>query len=429
MKVLKIGSQGPQVELVQLALSRRDGGDEAPDGIYGPETRRRVTAFQNAEGISADGIVGPQTWKKLEPWLTGFVLHKVAPGDSFYKIAAKYGGSVRAIDAANPGADPFNLKIGSVLTVPLGFEVVPGNISFGSAALDYCLRGLKARYPFLQTGSAGYSSLGRPLHWVKIGNGELETFYNAAHHANEWITAPVLMKFLERYAEACVSGGEIGGRDAQTLLSHASLYIMPMVNPDGVDLVTGDIAAGSAAYNRARELASNYPGIAFPSGWKANINGVDLNLQYPASWQLAKKTKFELGYTQPGPRDYVGKAALSQAESRAVYDFTVKRDFSLTLSYHTQGRVIYWKYLDREPLGSRRIGEKLARLSGYALELTPPESAYAGYKDWFIGDYNRPGYTIEVGSGESPVPIAQFEEIYAENEALLSYAITAVEDI
>ncbi len=428
MKVLKTGSRGPQVELVQLALSRRGDGDGAPDGIFGPETLRRVTAFQSAEGIAADGIVGPQTWRKLEPWLTGFVLHKVAAGDSLYKLAAKYGGSIRAIDAANPGINPLNLQIGSTLTVPLGFEVVPGNISFGSAALGFCLRGLKARYPFLQMGSAGYSSLGRPLSWVKIGSGELETFYNAAHHANEWITAPVLLKFLERYAEACVSGGEIGGRDAQTLISRASLYIMPMVNPDGADLVTGDIAPGSAAYSRAKELAANYPEIPFPSGWKANINGVDLNLQYPASWELAKRTKFALGYTQPGPRDYVGKAPLSQAESRAVYDFTVKRDFSLTLSYHTQGRVIYWKYLDREPLGSRAIGEKLAQLSGYALELTPPDSAYAGYKDWFIGDYNRPGYTIEAGYGASPVPIEQFDEIYAANEALLSYAITAAED-
>jgi g-D-glutamyl-meso-diaminopimelate peptidase len=63
-------------------------------------------------------------------------------------------------------------------------------------------RGLKARYPFLESGNIGTSVLGKPLFYLKIGVGQSEVFYNASHHANEWITSPLLMAYLEDYANA-----------------------------------------------------------------------------------------------------------------------------------------------------------------------------------------------------------------------------------
>jgi g-D-glutamyl-meso-diaminopimelate peptidase len=52
----------------------------------------------------------------------------------------------------------------------------------------------------------------------------------------------------------------------------------------------------------------------------------------------------------------------------------------------------------------------------------PYASGFAGYKDWFIQEYNRPGYTIEAGRGENPLPIEQFGQIYAENRGILTLA-------
>jgi hypothetical protein len=49
-----------------------------------------------------------------------------------------------------------------------------------------------------------------------------------------------------------------------------------MVNPDGVDLVNGFLESGPY-YQMAKAIGESYPDIAFPSGWKANIEGVDLN--------------------------------------------------------------------------------------------------------------------------------------------------------
>lgn len=95
----------------------------------------------------------------------------------------------------------------------------------------------------------------------------------------------------------------------------------------------------------------------------------------------------------------------------------------LTLSYHTQGEVIYWKFLDLMPEGAQALGQRFARVSGYALEDTPFASGFAGYKDWFILTYDRPGFTIEAGLGENPLPLSQFDEIYRRNLGILTLGL------
>ena len=123
---------------------------------------------------------------------------------------------------------------------------------------------------------------------------------------NEWITSPLLMKFLENLSKSYVNGVNIYGKDTRELFSDVSLYIVPMVNPDGIDLVTGLISPGTRAYSQAQRISDNFPDIPFPSGWKANIEGVDLNLQFPAGWDQAKEIKYEQGFDKPAPRDFVG---------------------------------------------------------------------------------------------------------------------------
>ena len=166
--------------------------------------------------------------------------------------------------------------------------------------------------------------------------------------------------------------------------------------------------------------------MPFPSGWEANIRGIDLNLQYPAGWSTAREIKFAAGYTRPGPRDYVGPAPLTAPESLAMYGFTRALDPQLTLSYHTQGRVIYWQYDGYDVPGSKAIAERFAAASGYDVAETPYASGHAGYKDWFIQDFHRPGFTIEAGSGENPLPLSQFPDIWSDNLGILLDGMAAV---
>lgn len=146
---------------------------------------------------------------------------------------------------------------------------------------------------------------------------------------------------------------------------------------------------------------------------------MDLNLQFPAEWEQARKIKYEQGFTSPAPRDFVGSGPLVAPEALAVYNFTLAHNFRLTLAYHTQGEVIYWQFLDFNPPNSEMIGRQFSNVGRYSLETTPYSSSFAGYKDWFIQQYNRPCYTIEAGLGQNPLPISQFYTIYGDNIGIL----------
>ena len=297
--------------------------------------------------------------------------------------------------------------------------IVRTDVPMTSERCDETIDALLEAYPFLRSELLTTTAFGRPVRTLVIGEGDRKVIYSAAHHANEWITTPVLLKFVEDLAEAVDSDGTLYGVNAKNIVEAATIYIVPMVDPDGVDLVTGAIPTGTLEYETARRLGENYPNIPFPEGWKANLLGVDLNLQYPAGWLQAREIKFSQGFTKPGPRDYVGRAPLNQRESIALAGYTEAIDPALVLAYHTQGKVIYWQFRDYEVPGARELAEEFARLSGYALEDTPYESSFAGYKDWFIQNFRRPGYTIEVGAGENPLPIEQFDEIYRDNLGIL----------
>ena len=297
--------------------------------------------------------------------------------------------------------------------------IVPTDRPMTSDLCNQTIDALLGAYPFCRSETLTTTVFDRPVRSLTIGSGPVQVLYTAAHHANEWITTPVILKFVEELAQASAENGSLGGINAGELTRRTTIHTVPMVNPDGVDLVTGALEQGQIQYEMAARLGANYPGIPFPDGWKANLLGVDLNLNYPAGWLEARDIKFAQGFTRPGPRDYVGRAPLNQQETYALAAYTQRIDPALVLAYHTQGQVIYWQFEDIFIPGAKELGEEFASLSGYTLEDTPYESAFAGYKDWFIQVFRRPGYTIEVGSGANPLPLSQFDEIYRQNLPIL----------
>lgn len=420
METLRLGSRGPNVKLIQSLLVRIGYDPGVIDGIFGQQTREAVREFQLDNGLEPDGVIGPATWSRFERFLRGYDIYTIRTGDTFYNISRRYYTTLNAVLTANPGVDPERLRVGQTVTVPYGIDVVFTDIDYTYEIMERDIRGLKARYPFIEVGIAGKSVLGKNLYYIKLGTGPAEVFYNGSHHALEWITTPLLMKFIENFSRGYSNNSRIQGYNIRDIWSRSSIYIMPMVNPDGVDLVLSGLNRDNPYYNQL--IAWNDTGLPFSQVWNANIRGVDLNRNYPASWEEAKEQEPSLGVYGPGPTRYGGQSPLSEPETQTVVNFTRQHNFKLVIAYHTQGRVIYWLYKGIRPPRALEIARIFSQISGYAVSDVPYEAAYAGYKDWFVEQYRKPGYTIEAGIGRNPISILQFDTIYRENEEIMLLA-------
>lgn len=66
MPTVRAGSNGAAVRELQTLLKNKGFNPGPVDGAFGPKTKAAVLAFQRAQNIAVDGIVGPQTWGKLK---------------------------------------------------------------------------------------------------------------------------------------------------------------------------------------------------------------------------------------------------------------------------------------------------------------------------------------------------------------------------
>ena len=82
MEVLEIGSTGPNVEHLQSILKELGFYSGNIDGTFGPLTRSSVRTFQRAFGVPANGIVSQQTWIRLTPYVNGYTIYQIHPGDT-----------------------------------------------------------------------------------------------------------------------------------------------------------------------------------------------------------------------------------------------------------------------------------------------------------------------------------------------------------
>ncbi|HWJ03587.1 MAG TPA: M14 family metallocarboxypeptidase [Verrucomicrobiae bacterium] len=262
---------------------------------------------------------------------------------------------------------------------------------------------LAEQYPFVEIHSIGRSVEGRNLWAIRLGTGPRQIFYMAGLHANEWLTTPLLMNYCFDYCESLQNRKPVAGFNVEEIFDHSTIWVAPAMNPDGAELVQCGISQENPYYESVLNI--NGGSVDF-RGWKANIWGIDLNHQFPANWALQAANSPR----NPSARDHAGAGPLSEPEALALAEFTKQQDFAMVLAFHSQGEIIYWGYRRLEPPASSTIAKNMSALTGY--QSVPYAGTHAGYKDWFIQDWRRPGFTIEVGRGVNPLPGGMLPVIY-----------------
>jgi len=330
--------------------------------------------------------------------------YTVVAGDTLWQIAKRNNISLHLLLQSNPTLETEQLQIGTKIVLPnrVTSRVINGEKNYTYEQLLQDIETLRKIYPNLSAHTIGKSVMGKDIIELRVGNGPTEIHVNASIHANEWITTGALMTFINDFLLATTNSQQLEGQYMFPLYSMNTMSFVPMVNPDGVNLVINGAPYEEPYHSEVLRING---GSTDFSGWKANIRGVDLNKQFPALWEVDAVK----GPQQPAPRDFSGTAPLTEPEVQAIAQLTRERSFNRVLALHTQGEEIYWGFEGLEPPESEIYANRMAQASGF--QAIRYVNSTAGYKDWFIQDWRRPGFTIELGLGQNPLPLSQFPSI------------------
>ena len=273
---------------------------------------------------------------------------------------------------------------------------------------------LAEKYPYIEKNVFGSSVRGKPLEYIKIGKGKKASLFVGAHHAMEYITSFLLLEFAEVFLGAAESGEKIGVFAPKEIFEKRSVYIVPMLNPDGIDIEQGVVKP-------TQDLIDMNKGSTDFSRWQANARGVDLNHNYDAGFWSARELEGEYGVCGPGPTRFSGPYPESEPESAALCRLTrlLGERLCTVIALHTQGEEIYWDYGGEGTRDSLPLAKRFADLSGYKVSSPCGIASFGGFKDYTLSKLGITSFTIECGMGENPLPHSDFYSIYKKIEMLL----------
>ncbi|MBR5451900.1 MAG: M14 family metallocarboxypeptidase [Clostridia bacterium] len=260
----------------------------------------------------------------------------------------------------------------------------------------------------------GKSVVGRDIPILSLGNGNEEILYAAAFHGNESITATVLLIFIEELCKALCDPYHTYQQDLSELIQKRKIHFVPIVNPDGCEIS----AKGQSAAGIFEKTVKKLGNMNFCK-WSANARGVDINHNFNAKWQELHEIERMHGIYSPRHSRYGGEFPESEPETKAIANFCRNHKVIRAYAFHSQGEVIYWDFDKIEVKNAQKIATVLSDTSGYALDVPTGLAIGGGFKDWFISEFCRPAFTIEIGKGENPLPQKDSVKIYQKIKKML----------
>lgn len=278
---------------------------------------------------------------------------------------------------------------------------------------------LLKEYPFLSVDLVGSSTVGRGIFSLSLGNKENAVLYVGGVHGSEWLTSLVLLLFAERVCECIKYGKLLCGIDIKKALSELGITVIPCINPDGVEISL----AGPETAKGLRKFVSSL-GCNNYSKWKANAMGTDINHNFSAGWHELRKMENENGITGPSMAQFGGEYPESEAETKIITRLCRIKNFRQCMAVHSQGEELYWQYGENTPKASNIMAKILADSCSYKLVENSGLASHGGLKDWFINEFSKPAFTLEIGKGENPLPVEELYNIYFRiEEALTLFAL------
>lgn len=284
----------------------------------------------------------------------------------------------------------------------------------------------------LRVDEIGQTVDGNKLYDFRVGNpaAERHLLVFGGIHAREYITAQLVMRQLVQLLSDQSTNGSYENIAVRELLSNTEIHFIPMANPDGISISQLGLEGlhTEAVRETVRQIAAK-DGKALTESylrqWKSNANGVDLNRNFDARWESYND---HLGHASAD--HYKGTAPECELESKALADLTRQFQFDATLSYHTQGEVIYWNFGQEGELKnmSLLLANRVSELTGYRLDGNFQALDTAGYKDWAISKLGIPSLTIEAGHGDNPVDPAQMDAIWRENRDVVPMTLKLLKE-
>lgn len=196
-------------------------------------------------------------------------------------------------------------------------------------------------------------------------------------HAREHITGMLITELMRRYS------------------GDAPVDAVPYLNPDGAVLATEGLTAFTLKNAERLALLRLNGGSTDYSQWKANLRGVDLNVNFDAEWGTGAEN-----VRVPGSANYIGPYPESEPETRAICALMDRGAYALVVAYHSKGEEVYWGF--RNIRTYRAEAERVAKELGYALKETPRSAG--GLKDYRVLKTGLPAFTVEVGKSSFPHP-------------------------
>ena len=247
----------------------------------------------------------------------------------------------------------------------------------------------------------GKSELGEDLVAFELGEGDRTILVQGSIHAREYINSFLLISII-KYLKNFILNGRV--------------IIIPLSNPDGVRICLE--GADFIENKEKRELVKNILSNSNQKLYKANANGVDLNVNFDAKWgEGASNTK-----DSPSSENYIGPYPNSESEVKALIDLTIKESPFLTLSYHSKGNVVYYGFEGQKEntlLYQKKYLDVIVSTTNYTPIYT--RNSTGGYKDYCLYVLGILSFTIETGKDylSHPIGLENLDTMFNENKDLI----------